>query len=443
MATLKKIRRFISSMPFAIGLLVLLAAACALSSLVTQGQTYAWYAARYSERTAALILTLRLDDAFHSWWFVLITAFLCLNLLLCNVTRLGQLIRRTRAEGEPPSAGTAADVEARGLTSPDAVFAKLGMGKPVSYRTADGHEARFAARNRAGLWGAWVCHLGVLLLIAGFALGQMTQRQWAVYGVPGQTRMIGDTGYALTIDDFRVELREDDTVEQYTADIAVGNGEAVELATISVNNPATLFGMKFYQNSTGWAAAVNVEKDGVPLQREVVCAGEYLRVSDKPDLVIYLNAFYPDYVFTPGVGPATASGQLNNPAYLYSVYFEDRMLGMNALMADEELTIDEYTVTFSDPQTYTLIQVKRDRFTYLALVGGLITLLGLVLAFYVQPRSVWAVRQSDGGWTVYGASRKGGALFRERFEAGVREAPTLPSAPEADEPRAADEPDAE
>ena len=83
--------------------------------------------------------------------------------------------------------------------------------------------------------------------------------------------------------------------------------------------------MKFYQNSTGWAAKVSVAKDGEPMQSEVVCAGEYLAVKDKPDLVIYLNAFYPDYVFTPGVGPATASGQLNNPAYLYSVYYQDQI----------------------------------------------------------------------------------------------------------------------
>ena len=65
MATLKKIWRFVGSMRFAIALLVVLALACSLSSFVTQGQTYAWYARRYSERTAALILTLHLDDAFH------------------------------------------------------------------------------------------------------------------------------------------------------------------------------------------------------------------------------------------------------------------------------------------------------------------------------------------------------------------------------------------
>lgn len=420
---MKKIWKFISSMKFAIILLVVLAAACSLSSLITQGQSYDWYARQYSERTAALILALRLDDAFHSPWFILINAFLCVNLLACNLLRLKPLIRRTKDAADPAKAiETQGDAQVGPVRAPERVFVRLRMPKPVQTATADGRGALFASANRAGLWGAWVCHLGILLLILGFGLGQMTQKQYTVYGVAGQTRPIGDTGYLLTIDDFRVGLRPDDTVEQYTADITVRSvdGTGVESATVSVNNPASLFGMKFYQNSTGWAARINVQKDGEPLQDEVVCAGEYLRVVDKPDLVVFLSAFYPDYVMVPGAGPSTASGALNNPAYLYQVYYQDKLLGMNVLMPEEELTIDEYTVTFSDPQSYTLIQIKRDHFTWLALLGGLVTMLGLILSLYVQPARVWAI-QGDDGWTIYGSSRKGGALFRDRLIRAAKE----------------------
>ena len=421
MKAIKKIWRFLSSMRFAILLLVVLAVACSVGSLVTQGQTYDWYAQHYSERTAALIVALRLDDAFHSIWFIVITGFLCLNLVLCNLTRLPQLIRRTRAEGQPEGALKGeGDVSREGIADPASVFARLRMPKPAPCQTGDGREALFASKHRAGLWGAWVCHLGILLLILGFGLGQMTQKEYAVYGVPGDVKPIGDTGWMLKIDDFTIGLRQDATVEQYTAAISVyspdGGTAARESAEISVNHPATIHGMKFYQNSTGWAGKVNVLKDGEPLQAEVVCAGDFLPILDKPELVVYLNAFYPDYVLTPGVGPSTASANLNNPAWLYSVYYQGSLLGMNALMAGEALTIDEYTVTFTDPQNFTLIQIKRDRFTWLALLGGLITTLGLLLAFYVQPAKVWAVRDPDGTWTVHGQCKKGGAIFRERFE---------------------------
>ena len=37
-------------------------------------------------------VALRLDDAFHSWWFIGLSAFLCLNLLCCNLIRLPALL---------------------------------------------------------------------------------------------------------------------------------------------------------------------------------------------------------------------------------------------------------------------------------------------------------------------------------------------------------------
>lgn len=421
MSYIKKIWKFISSMRFAIVLLVILALACSVGSLVTQGQPYAWYAQRYSERTAALIFALRLDDAFHSWWFLLINGFLCLNLLLCNVTRLPQLLHLAGTEADPSSVlSSSGDVSFSAVSDPEAVFRRLHMPAPVRCRTEDGKPALFSIKNRVGLWGAWVCHLGILLLIAGFSLGQMTQQQYAVYGVPGQTRPIGDTGLSLTIDDFSIALREDDTVEQYTAAITVqsSSGEA-RTASVSVNHPATLFGMKFYQNSTGWAETVTITQNGDSLQQEVLCAGEFIPVLNKPELVIYFNAFYPDYVLEPGSMPRTATGRLNNPATLYTVYYQEQILGMNVLLGEEELTIDDYTVVFSDPQPYTLIQIKKDAFTPLAFAGGLITLLGLFLAFYVQTAKVWAVETDPGIWSVSGSSRKGGLFFAEQFQQSV------------------------
>ena len=346
MAFLRRFFRFISSMKFALILLVILVLMCVAGSFVTQGQTYVWYTSQYSERTAAAIIALRLDDVFHSWYFILISGFLCLNLLLCNVVRLPGLMRRMRTEQ--------------------------------------------TARAKLGCWGAWVTHVGVLLLILGYSLGQFTYKEYVAYGVPGQTMAIGDTGLVLTIDDFRIGLREDDTVEQYTSDITVydlASGSEGIKAQVSVNNPADVFGYRFYQNSTGWAARISVDKDGQELQDAVVCAGDYLTIADKPDLVVYFNAFYPDYVLISGYGPSTLSGNINNPGYLYSVYYKGQMLGMNVLMKDEVLTIDEYTVRFSEPQSYTLLQIKRDMFTPLALVGGLVIMAGLFISFYVrQPR---------------------------------------------------------
>ena len=426
MPVLKKIFRFLCSMRFAIILLVILAAACILASFIPQGKDADWYASAYSPRVAALITWFRIDDAFHSWWFLSVTAFLCLNLLFCNLIRLKPLIRRTKDAASPVDPASA-DAVCEKVTDPQAAFRRLRFLDPAR-ATVDGVETLFAYRNRAGLWGAWVCHLGILLLIVGFTLGQLLSTEYVVYGVPGQTRLIGDTEYALTIDDFQVNLRGDDTVEQYIADITVRDLSEAHIgesrsASISVNNPAKLFGMKFYQNATGWAARVSVTKDGEPLESEIVCAGEGLHMADNTDLVVFFNAFYPDYVYDAEHGPMTASGSLNNPAYLYSIYYGQEPIGMNVLEKGETIKINTYEISFSDPQNYTLIQIKKDPYTWIALVGGLITMLGLFLALYVLPERVSAVRNEDGTWTMCGVSKKRGTLYRDAFLRAVTDTP--------------------
>ena len=410
---MKKIVKFLSSMPFAITLLILLAAACALSSTIPQGQTYETYAAQYGERTAGLILALKLDDAFHSLWFIWLSAALCLNLLCCNVIRLPALLKRIRVFADPNRELMADSVaEAEGCGDPRRLFAALRM--PVPREGKDG--SLFAAGNKSGFWGAWICHLGILLLIMGFAVGQMTMKQYTVYALPGQTKEMGDSGLTITVNDFQITRTETGSAEQYSADLTVNDpatGEQ-ENGTASVNAPANLFGYKFFQNSIGWGTDVRVLKNGEELQTEALCTGEFFPVKDKPELVILFQAFYPDYVQTEGRMPQSASEEIRNPGWLYQVYYQGQLLGMNVLKAGEELTIDEYTVLFETPRNYTLLAVKRDSFSWLVLLGGLITLAGLVLAFWLPPKAVRAVRTGE-DWHIYGQCRKGGALFREEF----------------------------
>ena len=126
---------------------------------------------------------------------------------------------------------------------------------------------------------------------------------------------------------------------------------------------------------------------------------------------VMLSAFYPDYIQGEDGMPQTASPQMNNPAYLYRLYYQNELLGMNILKADEAITVDAYTIIFTDPRSYTLIQIKRDPFTPIAALGALIVMIALILAFYLRTAEAGAVQKEDGTWKVFGYSRKGGAEF--------------------------------
>ncbi len=414
---MKKIWKFLGSMQFAIILLVILAAACAGGSFIPQGLSPEQYAAQYSERVAGLIVGLRLDDVFHAWWFLVLTAFLCGNLLLCNLIRLPQLIRRTRAAAEPGKLGTPS-VHAEGVRDFDALLAKLRMPKAMEGSDAEGRPVRYSVQNRIGLWGAWVCHLGILLLILGFTLGQMTKEEYTVYGVPGETKRIAEQDYAVRINDFRVDRQENGFVQQYTSDLTIlelsGGEQAAAIDTrASVNHPGSAFGFKIYQNAMGDAAKLSVRKDGETLQESYLCVGDALQIMGTP-LYLQLQSILPDY-------ETGADGQARS-GFAYLIYVGDEFYTMSVRAEGEQIAdFKPYDVFFSEPCSYTLLQIKRDRFTPLALVGGVVTLLGLLLAFYLQTRKLWARREEDGTWTVFGSSPKGGALFADRVKDAVEQ----------------------
>lgn len=403
----------------AIILLVLLTVACVIGSVLPQGELEAYYTGYYSDTLARLILLLKLDDVFHSIWFVVLTICLCLNLLGCNLVRFPILFRQMKQGYTAEKRLSGWDGEAAAVIhkNPEELFRALHFQKQTVTQTEDGKTCRYGVRNKIGIWGAWLTHLGMLIIIIGFALGQMFTEKYSVYGITGEVLPVEGTDYEVTINDFQTILREDETVEQYVSDLTLTNtktGASVSGET-SVNHPMQALGMKLYQNSTGWAANVLIKRDDQQIQNEILCAGEHLAIADMPDLVLAFNAFYPDYIQMDGK-PMTASSKLNNPGYLYTLYFQGQVLGMNVLAGDQPITVDDLSISFTEPQQYTLIQLKRDPFTGIALVGGVLILLALFLSFYMRTEELWAVEEEDGSWKIAGYSRKGGILFQERIK---------------------------
>ena len=230
-------------MKFGMLLLGILAAACVLGSIVPQGKTLDWYLQNYPERTAALIVGTHFDDVFHSLWFLVLTVILLCNLMLCNLLHLPALLQRWKNAVDPALAGKGAPtVTAEGLADPKPVFAKLRMPEPKAVEE-EGRRFLFSVKNRIGLWGAWVCHLGILLLILGFTLGQTNKIEYTVYGVPGQTKAVGDTGYSLTIDSFDVTWTESGSPDQFSTAVTMRDpsGKESQSAAVRVNAAGSAF----------------------------------------------------------------------------------------------------------------------------------------------------------------------------------------------------------
>ena len=344
---LRKCLRFLRGMPFSFVLLFIIIAACVAGSVIPQDGANYTYIERYGPSAGRLITALRLDHVFTSWWFILLAALLCLNLILCSISRFGAVYRVWKAQ----------------------------------------------ERKSFGMWGSWVTHLGMLLLIITFALGQYLTKEVVVYGIAGSTQPLGDTGLSLTIDDFDVALRDDYTVEQYTAALTVtdANGESSS-GQASVNHPFDAFGYSFYQDSMGWASYVDIYRDdadtAAPVKTDLICVGEYTYPDEFPGLALLFNKFYPDLAQASDGSFYSATPLPNNPWCLYSVYYNGTVAAMNITQPGQPIPVSNYTFVMRDPVEYTLIVARSNPMVPFVAGSAGILLLGLLLSFYVRPWEV-------------------------------------------------------
>ena len=249
-----------------------------------------------------------------------------------------------------------------------------------------------------------------MLIVLGYALGQMTLFSAEVYGTPGQTKPIENTQYNVTIDGFTTQRNETGFIEQYVTALTVKNTQTCEAqsGTSSVNHPAVLEGYKFYQTASGDAVRVTISEDGVPFESADLCVGEELTIDFLPGFSLFLNAYEPDHT--------------GSPAYQILFFYNGQHMevGKNYFAPGAVIDLNPFAITLSDPIEYTLLRVKKDSFALLVLIGGILTSLGLFFALYVVPETLWAVQDEDGTWTVNGRSKKLAPLFREQFDRAVQ-----------------------
>ena len=89
---MKKFYAFFRSMAFGIILLGLITVCSVIGSLIPQNAEAMTYV-RYYPDFYQIIFALQADHIFTSWYFIVLSALLCLNLTLCSVTRITSLLK--------------------------------------------------------------------------------------------------------------------------------------------------------------------------------------------------------------------------------------------------------------------------------------------------------------------------------------------------------------
>lgn len=448
---MRPVWKFLASVKLAIVLIILLAVASVIGTLIPQGRSVADYTTRYGGTLAGLLDALRLTRLFRSPWFLALLLLFTANTIVCTVSRFGPKWRR--AFRPAPDADPKSVLSWRSscrmrlplslAAARDRVEHGLRGRHYVLTRSAHDDKVILQARKRRlGWFGSDIVHLGLLVILAGGFTSGLVSRRSELSLAEGQTVAVPQASFELRLDKFETEYYPQGGVKDWKSTVTVIEGGAPVLTrTIEVNRPLTYRGTSLYQQGYGWnwdnaRLVLDIRKPGDPASSRVVSlkAGERVPVIGPDITQVSVAGFVPDFVIGEGNRVQSRSDEPNNPAALVEAWKgEERVFsgwifakypdfGQGHGLGDAAAKAPPVAVVLKDysAAAYSVLEAAKDPGATLIWIGCALISLGFFLAFYWPPREIRVVLEAAPGrvdLAAGGQAAKGRESSQAEFDA--------------------------
>ena len=282
---MKRLIAWISDLRLAIGLLIVIAVASGLGTLVPQKESAELYHRVYDAQPwlgllkGDALLSLQLDHVYSSSWFLALLAWLGLSLILCSWRRQWPALQAALRWIDYSSPRQLSKLNlAETLNCSDADQELNRLQQLLSQRgwQVQPQAHRLAARRGAsGRVGPLLVHAGLVVLMVGAAWGALAGQRLERFLAPGNELELlnrrGQTQLTVGLEAFGIERDPAGRPEQFRSQLFLQPGDpssadALPATTreISVNHPLRFQGMTVYQ--ADWAlAAIQVQLGKSPI----------------------------------------------------------------------------------------------------------------------------------------------------------------------------------
>jgi cytochrome c biogenesis protein len=447
---MKRLIKFFTSVKLAIVLLIILALASILGTLIPQGRSVEEYAARYGQ-ISGLFGALQLTRLYHSFWFLALLGLFAVNITICTLERLGPKYRRAfspRVESDPKGL-LALKINARAKRSAPATEAAAEVRKLLEgarYRVrqaADGPRVHLLGRKKVwGLFGSDVVHVGLLVILAGGIISGQASIRADLSMAEGETKSAPKADFAVRLDKFTTEYYPDGSVKAWKSDLTVLEADKPVLSqTVAVNHPLTYKGYSFYQSSYGfnwdnpgvevWAKS---KSDPAFLRKFKIKVGERTLLDDPGKTTVAVTKFLPDFVLGDNNEPVNRSSQPNNPAafvegtrdgakvfsgWIFANYPDFAQMHAANETDKDKATDLAFELKSFDAGQFSVLEAAKDPGVPLIWLGCGLLMLGLGLAFYWPTWEIKAVIdevQGKADVVLGGLASKSREAFAAEFE---------------------------
>lgn len=415
----KRLMKFLRSMTFGMILLGLILLCSFPGSVIAQGNTPDWYVQTYPD-WHGVILKLGLDDVFGSWYFITLLALLCLNLTLCSLIRIRNVVKASKK-----AAASAAERKTKVFLSAEGTSQLRQLLEERHYKKEVFGETTVYSKNSIGWYGSFVTHLAILLTVLFGAAALYLPKVTDQTCFPGESLPMED-GTSIAVESFQIENGEGKLDYASVIEIRLPDGRTSGQQRISVNYPLSFGGYKVYQQTYGTAGAVTVRNTETGGEDRFLL-NEMCFLSLDSINGIWFEALYPGYIRDES-GNFTlitqTSGSYEDPVYQVLLASEGVYTPV-MVFPGETLSVGGVEFTFEDPVEYPGLRIKRtpEAVNVMLFSAFGLMILGLWFCFFQTPAIV-AVREE--GYTVAGPKPQGLILeLTALMESEIRNEETL------------------
>ena len=412
--------RFFSSVKLTLVLLIILAIASLLGTLIPQQEGAVEFARGLSPGMFQLFSSLNLFDMYHSSWFRIIIALLALNLIVCSLNRLPATLKRFQATPKADRSRPFENLPAERHFSIKGETDEAGQRvtnflkkqyKKVEAKNTPKGDFYYAEKGRYSYFGVYLVHLSVLLILIGGIVGSLFGFEAYVNIAEGDTvdtvalrqKMTPKKlGFSVHCDEFIVEFYENGAPKEYRSELTfLSGGKVRQQGSLLVNHPITFNGITFYQSSYGTIPGkvhLKITKEGSKPETLAMDMEQGKPVS-LPGSSAQFEVLEVDENLKGVMGPAAMISVkprrreeirfwIFEHAEMLQKQFPEAMFQAPILNPS---TFQPYTFFLEklESRYYTGLQVNKDPGVSLVWVGCFAMVAGLFVTFFTSHRRIW------------------------------------------------------
>lgn len=407
----------LSSLRLTIALLLILAFSSILGTIVPQKEAAGNMYAHLSPGMLKVFTALGLFDVYHSFWFLLITGVLCLNIIVCTTRRLPPALRQLRrfSVHTPPSHEHWVDIS---IDKDETDKIMLQLERILRFRftkiektPTDRGVLLFAQRGRYKKVLLFAAHLSILVIICGMILGRYAGFEAYVLIAEGDSTQtaylnnspdIIDLGFTLRCDSFKIDYYEGGMPKEFLSELSfIEDGKVEAQGFLRVNHPLSFKGIRFYQANydIDYVAKMNVSASELMQPITVAVHREYL-LEDGKTRVTALR-IEPDLM---KMGPAVEL-DISDSDNHERIWVFKHINTIESNIPDLFTKAPKFNPGRFKPYVFSLeglvphyktgLMVNRDPGSVIVAIGSLFFLIGIFISLLSAPKRIWV--RTEGG----------------------------------------------